>query len=145
MSNSLFGLEGKFRCVLRIGTTINNVSFFQHHREVEYRAVLSTRQLASVKNSIYSLIDLREILLGCNRRYLEFLSALDDHSAGARALERLTEPKRDQDRQVKGLNLLERTEQALLRAQQRPEFNIHGMPEIALGRAARPTSCARAS
>jgi hypothetical protein len=41
-----------------------------------------------------SLIDLREILLGCNRRYLKHLSALDDFSAGVRALNRLTEPRR---------------------------------------------------
>ena len=117
----------KFGCVLRIETTINNVSFFKHHRKVEHREGPSTRQLAPVKKSIYSLIDLREILLGCNRRYLEFLSALDDHTAGARALERLTEPKRDANRPVKGLNFFERTEQALLRALKRPEFNIHGM------------------
>jgi hypothetical protein len=31
-------------------------------------------------------MDLREILLGCNRRYLEYLSSLDDFSAGIRAL-----------------------------------------------------------
>jgi hypothetical protein len=43
-----------------------------------------------VKKSIYSLIDLREILLGCNRRYIANLSALDDFSAGIRALGRLS-------------------------------------------------------
>jgi hypothetical protein len=42
------------------------------------------------KKTIYSPIDLREILLGCNRRYLAHLSALDDFSAGVRALDRLT-------------------------------------------------------
>jgi hypothetical protein len=34
-----------------------------------------------VKKTIYSLIDLREIMLGCNRRYLAHLAALDDFSA----------------------------------------------------------------
>jgi hypothetical protein len=37
--------------------------------------------------------NLREILLGCNRRYLEYLSSLDDFSAGIRALDRLTQPR----------------------------------------------------
>ncbi len=117
----------KVGLVLRIETTVNNVSFFKHHRKVEHREGKSTRELAPLKKSIYSLIDLREILLGCNRRYLEFLSAIEDHSAGARALQRLTEEKRDADRPIKGLNFFKATEQRLLRALQRPEFNIHGV------------------
>jgi len=32
-------------------------------------------------------------LLSCNRRYLEYLSSLDDFSAGIRALDRLTQPQ----------------------------------------------------
>jgi len=117
----------KFARVLRIETTVNDVAFFKHHRKVEHREGPSTRELAPLKKSIYSLIDLREILLGCNRRYLEFLSALDDHSAGVRALDRLTEERRDEDRPIKGLNFFARTEQALLRALQQPEFNIRGL------------------
>jgi hypothetical protein len=117
----------KVGLVLRIETTVNNVSFFKHHRKVEHREGRSTRELAPLKKSIYSLIDLREILLGCNRRYLEFLSAIEDHSAGVRALDRLTEEKRDADRPIKGLNFFKRTEQQLLRALQRPQFNIHGV------------------
>lgn len=117
----------KFSLVLRIETTVNDVSFFKHHRKVEHREGPSTRELAPLKKSIYSLIDLREILLGCNRRYLEFLSALDDHSAGLRALDRLTEEQRQGDRPIKGLNFFKRSEQQLLRALQRAEFNIHGV------------------
>jgi hypothetical protein len=76
----------KLGIVLRIETTTNDVSFFKHHRKVEHRKGPATRALAPVKKSIYSLIDLREILLACNRRYLVHLSALDDFSAGVRAL-----------------------------------------------------------
>jgi hypothetical protein len=117
----------KFNRVLRIETTINDVSFFKHHRKVEHRNGPDTRELAPLKKTIYSLIDLREILLGCNRRYLEYLSALDDPSTGVRALGRLSEDRRDEDRPVKGLNFFRRSEQALLRALQRPEFNIRGV------------------
>jgi hypothetical protein len=117
----------KFKRVLRIETTINDVSFFKHHRKVEHRDGPSSRALAPLKKTIYSLIDLREILFGCNRRYLEFLSALDDPSAGARALDRLSEDRRVEDRPIKGLNFFKRSEQALLRALQRPEFNIRGV------------------
>lgn len=117
----------KFGRVLRLETTTNQVSFFKHHRKVEHRNGHSTRELAALKKTIYSLIDLREILLGCNRRYLEFLSAIEDTSNGQRDLARLTEPQRDGDRTIKGLNFFQRSEQRLLRALQRPEFNIHGV------------------
>lgn len=56
----------KVGLVLRIETTVNNVSFFKHYRKVEHREGRPTRELAPLKKSIYSLIDLREILLGCN-------------------------------------------------------------------------------
>jgi hypothetical protein len=66
-------------------------------------------------------------LLGCNRRYLEYLSSLDDFSAGVRALDRLTQPRPVNGRNVRGLNFFSRAEQALLAALQRPAFNIAGL------------------
>ena len=83
----------KFSRVLRVETTVNDVSFFKHHRRVEHKGEAATRELAPLKKSIYSLIDLREILLGCNQRYLAFLSSLDDPSAGERDLQRLSQPR----------------------------------------------------
>lgn len=68
----------------------------------------------------WMLSDLREILLGCNRCYLEYLSVLDDHRSGKRALNRLTEDRREADRPVKGLIFFKRSEQQLLRALRRP-------------------------
>jgi hypothetical protein len=103
------------------------VSFFKHHRKVEHRQGPPTRALAAVKKSIYSLIDLRHILFGCNRRYLEHLSALDDFSAGVRALDRLTKPRRVDDRTVKGINFFDPTDNALLHALQDPRVNIAGI------------------
>jgi hypothetical protein len=117
----------KFARILRLETTTNDVAFFKHHRKVEHDDGTTTRELAPLKKSIYSLIDLREILAGCNRRYLEFLSALEDTASGARDLAQLTEAQHAGERTIKGLNFFERAEQALLRALQRPEFNIHGM------------------
>jgi hypothetical protein len=117
----------KFGRVLRLETTTNDVSFFKHHRKVEHQDGHSTRELAPLKKTIYSLIDLREILLGCNRRYLEFLSAMEDTSSGERDLARLSEPHPEADRTIKGLNFFAPAEQKLLRALQRPEFNIHGL------------------
>ena len=116
----------KFSRVLRVETTVNDVSFFKHHRRVEHRDNHVTRELAPLKKSIYSLIDLREVLLGCNQRYLAFLSALEDPSAGQRDLQRLSQPRVGADPSLKGLNFFDADEQTLLRTLQRGEFNIHG-------------------
>ena len=118
----------KFSQVLRIETTVNDVSFFKHHRKVEHREGHCTRELAGVKKSIYSLIDLREILLGCNQRYLAFLGSLDDTSAGQRDLQRLSQPRVSitTEQTVKGLNFFNPVEQRLLQTLLHGEFNIHG-------------------
>lgn len=118
----------KLSRVLRIETTVNDVSFFKHHRKVEHKDGHSTRELAALKKSIYSLIDLRDILLGCNQRYLAFLSSLDDTSAGQRDLQRLSQPRvqANTEHSVKGLNFFNPTEQRLLQTLQHGEFNIHG-------------------
>ena len=118
----------KFGRVLRIETTANDVSFFKHHRKVEHRDGHSTRELAALKKSIYSLIDLREILRGCNQRYLAFLGSLDDTSAGQRDLQRLSQPRvqANTEHSVKGLNFFNPAEQRLLQTLQHGEFNIHG-------------------
>jgi len=117
----------KFGCVLRIETTTNDVSFFKHHRKVEHRDGPPTRALAPVKKTIYSLIDLREILSACNRRYLAHLSALDDFSAGVRALDRLTKPRKVEGKNVRGINFFDPVDNALLHAFQNPRVNIAGV------------------
>ena len=117
----------KFGRVSRIETTTNDVSFFRHHRKVEHRQGPATRELAPVKKSIYSLIDLREILFGRNRRYLEHLSALGDFSAGARALDRVTRPPVVDGKTVKGIGFFDPTGKALLHALRNPRVNIAGI------------------
>jgi hypothetical protein len=126
MGSASVKIYDKFARVLRIETTINDVSFFKHHRKVEHKDGTTTYELAPLKKSIYSLIDLREILLGCNRRYLEFLSSLDDHSEGQRILQKLTETVTEKNVTWRGFNFFSATDQALLRAIVSPKFNIHG-------------------
>src|SRR6201981_1196274 len=90
----------KFGLFLRLETTTNDVSAFEHYRKVGHRQDAATPSTPPARKPISRLMDLREILPGCNRRYLEYLSSLDDFSAGIRALDRLTQP-----RPVKGRNL----------------------------------------
>jgi hypothetical protein len=113
--SSSIKMYDKFTLVLRLETTSNDVSTFKHHRKVEHRNGPATRALAPVKKTIYIITDLREIFLGCNHRYLAFLSALDDFSHGVRALDRLTQPRRVEHKTVKGVNFFNPVEQTVLR------------------------------
>ena len=99
----------------------------KHHRRVEHRKGPASRELAPVKKSIYSLIDLRDILLGCNRRSIAHLSALDDFSAGIRALGRLTRPREVDGKTVQGINFFAPADKTLLHALQNPRVNIAGI------------------
>lgn len=116
----------KFGHVLRIETVANDVSFFKHHRTVEHRDGTSEVKPASVKKTIYSLGVLPGILGACNRRYLEFLSSLDDDSAGRRHLDRLSNPVRDEKRSYRGINFFDADERNLLLTIARGEFNLAG-------------------
>ncbi len=116
----------KFGRVLRIETVANNVAFFKHHRTVEHRDGTSEVKPAPVKKTIYSLSVLPGILGACNRRYLEFLSSLDDDSAGRRHLDRLSRPVRDENRSYRGINFFDPDERDLLLAISRGEFNLAG-------------------
>jgi hypothetical protein len=53
----------KFRLILRIETTVLNVSFFKHYREVEHKDGTRTMAWAEMRKTIYSLAPLRELLL----------------------------------------------------------------------------------
>lgn len=116
----------KFGCVLRIETVANDVSFFKHHRTVEHRDGSSETKLAPVRKTLYSLSVLSGLLHACNRRYLEFLSSLDDDSAGRQHLESLSRPVRDQRRSYRGLNFFDPDDRALLLTLARGEFNLRG-------------------
>ena len=113
--------------ILRIETTINDVSFFSHHRKVEQRDGTSVFKLAPLKKSIYSLLDLQELMAAANRRYLEFISALDDTSPGTKALQKVSEPAEQNGRRYRGVNFFSPDDDRLLTALARGEFNISGL------------------
>jgi hypothetical protein len=113
--------------VLRIETTANQVGFFKHHRTVEHPDGTSSKQLAPVRKSIYSLGVLAELLGAANRRYLEFLSALDDPGVGTPAVEKIARPVRENDRPYRGFNLFHGDDLDLFQAIVRGEFAISGL------------------
>jgi hypothetical protein len=127
-------LYDKQGLVLRIETTVNDVSFFRHHRTVEHRDRTCEAKLAPMQKTIYSLGPLRELLLAANRRYLAFLSDLTDPSAGVRQVERLGEPVREQERSYRGFNLFSSEDLALFIALARGEWQISGFRNSSLRR-----------
>jgi hypothetical protein len=113
--------------VLRIETTVNNVSFFKHHRRVEHRDGRWEMKTAALKKSIYSLPALVELVWAANRRYLEFISTLDDPTVGLRELEKISRPVVDGERSLRGFNLFDGEDLDVFLVLVRGEFNISGL------------------
>lgn len=116
----------KLGVVLRIETTVNNVSQFKQYRPVEQRNGRTVEKLAPMKKSIYSLFDLAILLKAANRRYLEFISSFDDPSQGVKNLLKVTQPIADDGRRIKGINFYDSRDLHAILTLLRGEFNIHG-------------------
>jgi hypothetical protein len=127
-------LYDKFGLILRIETTVNDLTFFKHYREVEHRDGSRETKWASMQKTIYSLPALRELLAAANRRYLEFLSAIEDPRAGRDKLDKLSQPVEREGRRYAGFNLFDRDDENLLCAMVRSEFNISGLQNKTLRR-----------
>ena len=119
-------LYDKFGLILRIETTVNDVSFFKHYREVEHRDGSKETKYADMQKTIYSLPALRELLLAANRRYLEFLSAIEDNTAGTDKLNKISRKAEDAGRSYRGFNFFDDQDQKLFESLARGEFNISG-------------------
>lgn len=117
----------KFNVVLRIETTVNDVSFFQQYRKVHHRDGTTSTRYAPMKKTIYSLAPLAEALLAVNKRYLKFISAIDTPEAGVDKLHRLTETMDENDHRYKGFNLLSVEDSSLLRLLLDGQFLIQGI------------------
>lgn len=127
MKSSGIKMYDKFGSVLRIETVTNDVTFFKHYRRVEHRDGTREMKHASMRKSIYSLPDLKDVMFAANRRYLEFISAVDDPTNGIRRVKRLSRRVRENGRSYKGFNLFDETDETLLRIMSRGEFSISGL------------------
>jgi hypothetical protein len=116
----------KYHKILRIETTVNDVSFFKHYRTVEHRDGTTSQQQASVKRNIFSLTVLNKIMLAANTRYIAFISAIEDHSIGKKKLQQITKSKVENNRTYKGFNFFEKQDQDVLVHLTSGEFNISG-------------------
>ena len=126
MGKASIKLYDKFGLILRIETVVNDVSFFKHYREVVHRNGTTEKKYAQMRKGIYNLNPLRELLCAANRRYLEFISTLEDNSTGARKMERITQTVKENGHTYKGFNFFNHDDLQLLRVIMSGEHNVSG-------------------
>jgi hypothetical protein len=116
----------KFGIVLRIETYSNDITFFKHYRKVDHRDGTSTMKFAKMRKSIYSLNALGVAMIACNRRYLAFISEIDDPTNGIRDVQKTSERIRENGRSYRGFNLFYGNDAEVFRIICRGEFSIYG-------------------
>jgi hypothetical protein len=116
----------KFNLILRTETTVNNVAFFKHYRQVQHRDGSTTMRWAPMKKSIHSLPALREVLSAANQRYLKFISSIATPQVGVEKLHKLAETKTEDQHRHKGFNLFSEEDTCLFRTLLQGEFFISG-------------------
>lgn len=124
----------KFGRILRIETKVNDVTFFKHYREVEHRDGTSTMEQAPMRKTIYSIPTLMGLCRAANRRYLEFVSDIDDPGTGLKSVQKIAAPAKANGRSARGFNLFQRDDHRLFVAIARGEFTISGLTNRALRR-----------
>ncbi len=117
----------KFGIILRIETSTNDVSQFQHLREVQHRDGTTSRKVAPMKKNIFSLFPLAGLLKAANRRYLEFISHFDDPTKGVKHLNKVSGDVAAGKRNYRGLNFFNSEDLDLLHVLVRGEYNIYGL------------------
>jgi hypothetical protein len=126
MDKASIKMYDKFGQILRIETTSNDISFFKHYREVIHRDGSTTEKIAAMKKNIYSLTALLPLMQSANRRYLEFISAIEDDKVGKEKLEKITQKVNVDERNYRGFNFFDKQDDAVLQVIARGEFNIYG-------------------
>ena len=116
----------KHGLILRIETVANDVSFFKHRRKVEHRDGTFEMKNAPLKKSIYSLPILSQLMGDSNRRYIQFISSIDDPSPGIKDLNHISRCVKKDDRSYRGFNLFNGDDLDLFRVITRGEFNLSG-------------------
>jgi hypothetical protein len=117
--------------ILRIETTTNNPKWFKHYRTVAHRDGTRSHELAPLKKSIYSLHDLRQLAVAANRRYLEFLSSLEDPSVAVEAVRRISANVEHEGRTYRGFNFFSDEDVRLFETLLRGEYTIQGVRKCA--------------
>ncbi len=116
----------KFQKVLRIEITSTDISFFKHYRQVEHKDGSTSKKFTSMRKNIYSLRPLIKIAKDACRRYIEFISTIEDKTVGTKRLRKVTQRIEENNRGYKGFNFFDDNDMRIIRILTRGEFNIAG-------------------
>jgi hypothetical protein len=125
-------MYNKAGSVLRIETTFHDISEFKVYREVHQIDGQIVKKLAEMKKYIYSLEHVIRIGKAAIKRYLDYISKMEDNSTGLEELRQLTERKTENDRNYKGLNPLNTEDSTILHALVNRSFIISGFTNKSL-------------
>jgi hypothetical protein len=117
----------KFGQILRIETTVKDVTFFRHSRQAEQRDGNTVNKYAPMKKTIYRLGALREAAAASNGRYLAFVMQLENPQASLAKLDRVTRKVSANNRTYRGFNFFEEQDRGVLEAIGQGAFCITGM------------------
>lgn len=112
--------------ILRIETTVNDITQFRVYRDVLTRNGQKVKKWANMKKSIYSLYQLAKLCRSANNRYLDFIAPFDDYSDGINNLDKLSKKVNHNDRSYKGFNFFDPDDSKVLLALCSGELNING-------------------
>jgi hypothetical protein len=112
--------------VLRVETTVNDITEFKIFRDVLTRTGQTVKKFASMKKSIYSLHDLTKQCQYSNARYLDFIASFEDNSEGKKNLSKISRKESDNNRSYKEFNFFNENDAQILIALTSGEFNING-------------------
>jgi hypothetical protein len=116
----------KFRKILRIETTTNDVRDFKIFRRVNHRDGTSEMKNTSASKAFIYLNHIAEKLAQANNRYIQYISAFTNHTLGRKKLAKVTTPVFEKNRSYKGFNFFDDEDVKALEIITRGEINIRG-------------------
>jgi hypothetical protein len=132
MNKNGIKMYDKFGFILRVESFSNDISFFKHHRKVEHRNGTSSHKIANMRKTIFSIPELIKKMYGCNRRYIEFLSTVDDPTNGIKKVNKISSRIKIKGRSFRGFNLFNQDDEKVLRVISQGDTQGFGIRNITL-------------
>ena len=79
-----------------------------------------------MRKTIYSLPDLAQLMCACNRRYLDFLSTVDDPTNWIKRVDKISRPVKEAGRSYRGFNLFSPDDEAVFHAIHKAACKVSG-------------------
>jgi predicted transcriptional regulator len=132
MNKNGIKMYDKFGFILRVESFSNDISFFKHYRKVEHRDGTSSYKIANMRKTIFSIPKLIKKMYGCNRRYIEFLCAVDDPTNGIKKVNKVSSRIKIKGRSFRGFNLFNTEDEKVLRAISQGDTQGFGIRNITM-------------